>query len=187
MNRSLFLNAPLQSVFWSNQDTVLKHTLLILVGVFVLAFSAQLVIPLQPVPLTFQSATVILIGMTYGARYGSYTIAAYIFTGLIGLPVFENFSSGIVKFQGPTAGYLFGFLPAAFLSGLLAQYGFAKNIFTSFLVACLGAAVIFACGTFFLARMIGWDDAIAFGLTPFVLSEVIKLIAVACFVPRLWK
>jgi biotin transport system substrate-specific component len=181
-------NAPLQSIFWTkSEQSYTKKVLLILAGAFLLAFAAQLSIPLNPVPLTFESATVILIGMAYGPRYGAYVIATYLIAGAVGLPVFANFSSGMTRFLGPNGGYLLGFLPAACLSGYLAQRGFAKNVFTSFLAACLGASVIFFFGLTFLAKSFGWSNAIAFGLMPFILSEPIKLAIVALLTPTLWN
>ncbi|VVC77301.1 Biotin transporter BioY [Aquicella siphonis] len=187
MTYSLSLNTPMQSIFCSKQGGLAKQVLLVITGVLVLAFSSQLSIPLMPVPLTFQSTTVVLIGMAYGPRNGSYVIMAYLLAGICGIPVFADFSAGISKLYGPTMGYLIGFLPAAFLSGYLAQKGFAKNIYTSFVAACLGVSVIFFLGVTILAQYAGLRAAIEFGLVPFLLSEPIKLIAVACVIPKLWK
>jgi biotin transport system substrate-specific component len=179
--------ATMQSIFWSKNDRILKQLCFALMGVFVLAFASQLSIPLKPVPLTFQSVTVILLGMAYGSRLGSYTIALYLLFGLVGFPVFAGFSSGPPVFFGPTCGYLIGFLPAAYISGYLAQKGWAKNILTSFIAACLGVSVIFLLGVSILSQSIGWHHAIMFGLMPFIISESIKLLAISCVIPRLWK
>lgn len=187
MNTSLPFSYPMQSIFWPKENTFFKQSLLILLGVTLLAFASQLSIPLLPVPLTFQSATVILIGMAYGARNGAYVIATYLLAGALGLPVFADFSGGMTYFYGPTAGYLIGFLPAAFLSGYLAQHGWGKHVLTSFLAACLGTGIIFLLGVTLLAQSLGWHQAIAFGLLPFLLSEPIKLAAVAYLIPKLWK
>src|SRR5262245_49962741 len=99
MNRTL-------SIFWPKENSFLNQALLVFAGVIVLAFASQLSIPLQPVPLTFQSATVVLIGMVYGARYGTYTIATYLIAGACGLPVFINYSATLSHFLSPTGGYL---------------------------------------------------------------------------------
>ena len=187
MNYLFSLNTPLHSIFWAKENTWLKQLWLILTGVCVLAFASQLSVPLKPVPLTFQSATVILIGMAYGARRGAYVVAAYLLAGACGMPLFEGFSGGIVQFFGPTGGYLIGFLPAAFLSGYLAEKGFARNMISSFLAACLGVSLIFLSGVTALSLFVGWHQALLLGVAPFVVSEVIKLIAVSAIIPRLWK
>jgi biotin transport system substrate-specific component len=187
MNHAASLAMPLQNVFWAKENSLRRLILFILFGVTVLALASQLSIPLEPVPLTFQSATVILIGMAYGPRYGTYVIATYLFLGACGLPVFADFSAGIAKFFGPTGGYLLGFLPAATFSGYLAQKGFAKTILRSFIAACIGVSLIFFLGVMFLAQFIGMDQAIKLGLMPFVGTELIKLFAVSLLIPQLWK
>ncbi|MBV9576475.1 MAG: biotin transporter BioY [Gammaproteobacteria bacterium] len=187
MNALFSISSPLQSLFWPKENSSLKQALLLLMGVLILALSAQLSIPLKPVPLTFQTTTVILIGMTYGARLGTLTIAAYLLAGLIGFPVYQGFSYGLSSFFGATCGYLIGFLPAAFLSGFLAQNGWAKNRIKSFAAACLGSGVIFSFGLLVLAQLIGCKAAIAVGLLPFIISEPIKLLAISMIIPLAWK
>jgi biotin transport system substrate-specific component len=187
MYQQLTLHRPMRSIFWSTDHSLMKQCLLILSGVMILALASQLSIPLVPVPLTFQSSTVILIGMAYGARYGTYVMATYLVAGLLGLPVFADFSSGTATFFGPTLGYLLGFLPAAWLSGYLAQRGFAKTILRSFVTACLGVSIIFILGIAVLSQTLGLQQAITVGFMPFILSELIKLFAVACVIPRCWK
>lgn len=180
-------NAPMQSIFWPKENTFFKQSLLVLAGVVLLAFASQLSIPLRPVPLTFQSATVVLIGMAYGARYSTYVVAAYLIAGILGIPVFADFSAGFNYIYGPTSGYLIGFLPAAWLSGFLAQKGWAKTVWQSFLATCLGVSVIFICGVSVLSLYIGFQKAIMYGVMPFIVTEPIKLFAASCLIPRFWK
>lgn len=171
----------------ATDQSLLKTSLLLLAGVLVLALASQLAIPLTPVPLTFQSATVVLIGMAYGSRNGSLVVLSYLIAGFCGLPVFAEFSAGPAPFMGPTAGYLIGFLPAAFVSGYLAERGFGRHLMTSFMTAIIGVSIIFFCGLSALSTFVGFDQAIQVGLMPFVVSEPIKLLAVALLIPRLWK
>lgn len=185
MHHFNFVN--LENCFFDQENTIVTKILLILSGVFLLTFASQLSIPLQPVPITFQSATVILIGMAYGVRNGAYVVATYLCAGALGLPAFAKFSVGLPYFYGPTSGYLIGFLFAAMTSGYLAQKGFAKNFILSFIAAMVGATIIFTVGTLVLANMIGLSKAIQFGLMPFIISEPIKLLAVAWCVPKFWS
>lgn len=187
MNRVLSLNTSWQSIFWPKENTLIKQTILVFAGVLVLAIAAQLSIPMQPIPLTIQSATVIMIGMAYGPRYGTYTVSAYLVAGACGLPVFAGLANGFTAFFGPTAGYILGFLPAVFISGILAQRGWTRNSVMSFATACIGATVIFSSGVAVLASFVGWPHAVEAGILPFMLSEPIKLLAVACLATRCWK
>lgn len=175
------------NLFSATNQSLLKTSMLMLAGVIVLALASQLVIPLQPVPLTFQSATVVLIGMAYGSRNGSLVVLSYLIAGLCGIPVFANLSAGPAPFMGPTVGYLIGFLPAAFVSGYLAERGFGRHLLTSLMAALIGVGIIFFSGLSALSTFIGWDQAIQVGLLPFIASEPVKLLAVALIIPRLWK
>lgn len=182
MQRLSYLSRPLQ-----RSNPRIKKLLLIMTGVLILALSAQLVVPFKPVPLTFQSTTVILIGMVYGPRLGTYAVISYILAGLFGMPIFENFTFGPAKLLGPTGGYILGFVPAAFISGYLAQLGWSRHIVSCFIAACLGTTVIFLFGLLMLSHLVGWHQAIQLGLMPFIISETIKLVAMAIIVPGLWK
>lgn len=186
---SLFsLTSPVQSICWPTKSKLVKNVLLVLTGALVLAIASQLTIPLKPVPLTFQSATVLFIALIYGARLGAATIATYLAAGACGLPVFAEMYSGLdVLFFSPTSGYLWGFFFAALGVGYLAERGWGKHFISSFAAALLGAAILFSMGLLVLAHYTGWDMAYAFGLKPFLLSESIKLLAVAIVVPRFWK
>lgn len=179
--------ATLKNVIFQDSYSSFKKTFMIFAGVFLLAMASQLSIPLIPVPLTFQSAMVVFIGMALGARYGAYVVATYLFLGSVGVPVFADYSAGFMTFFHPTGGYLIGFLPAVLICGYLSEKGFAKNVLTSFVAALIGASIIFFFGVMVLSTFVGFKPAIALGLMPFVVSEPIKLIVVSLIIPRFWK
>lgn len=163
---------------------MLKQIFLVVLGTLILAISAQVSIPFGPVPCTLQTAAVLLIGMSYGARLGAYTVGSYLFTGACGLPVFINMSSGLF---GSTIGYLIGFVPAAMLSGYLLQNGWARTTFTSFMAAIVADVIIFLFGYIGLVGFVGWEKAYLFGVKPFLITETLKLGTVALIAPRFWK
>ena len=187
MNHALHSQTELKNILFNSDNSLIKKTALILAGALLLAIASQISIPLQPIPLTFQSVTVVLIGMAFGPRYGTYAIACYLFAGAMGLPVFADFTPGFIAFKGPTIGYILGFLPAAFLSGYLAQKGLAKSVIGSFIAATLGVSVIFFFGVTILSQFIGMEKAISLGLMLFIFTEPFKLLAAAFVIPRLWK
>lgn len=174
-----------RSIVW--QDSLLKDTGLILIGVALLGVAAQIIIPWHPIPLTFQSAAVVLLGLVYGSRLGAITVLSYLVAGGLGLPVFAGLSSGWVVFSGESIGYLLGFIPAAYFGGLLAERGWAGSILTTFIASLLSASIIFFTGLLVLSQFIGFQQAIWVGLMPFILTEPLKLLAIALVVPRCWK
>jgi biotin transport system substrate-specific component len=187
MNQLFSMSTPLQNMLIQNENSHIKQAVIVLAAAALLAVASQISIPMQPIPLTFQSATVALIGIALGAKRGTYAIATYLVAGICGLPVFANFTFGPSVLFGPSAGYLIGFLPGAFVAGYLAEHGFARHVISSLAAALTAAICIFSLGVCVLATMTGWHNAVALGLMPFILSEPFKLLAVAAVAPRFWK
>jgi len=159
---------------------------LVVFGSLLLAVSAQFKIPLYPVPVTGQTLVVLLIGMTYGPRLGGITIAAYLFEGALGLPVFAGGAAGVAVLMGPTAGYLFGFLLAAIAMGYLAERGMGRTMVSTIAAMVIGNCVIYLCGALWLANFIGFGQAIAAGVLPFLYGDALKLVLAAGLMPWAW-
>ena len=160
---------------------------LVVFGSLLLAVSAQFKIPLYPVPATGQTLVVLLIGMTYGPRLGGITLAAYLFEGALGLPVFAGGAAGAVVLMGPTAGYLFGFLLAAVAMGYLAERGMGRTVVSTIAAMVIGNCVIYLCGALWLANFIGFGQAIAAGVLPFLYGDALKLVVAAGLMPWAWR
>ena len=151
------------------------------------AVSAQFKIPLYPVPVTGQTLVVLLIGMTYGPRLGGITMAAYLFEGALGLPVFAGGAAGVAVLMGPTGGYLFGFLLASAAMGYLAERGIGRTAASTITAMVIGNCVIYLCGVFWLANFIGFDKAVAAGVLPFLYGDALKLFVAAGLMPLAWR
>ncbi len=140
------------------------------------AISAHVKIPVPgtPVPVTLQTAVVLLSGMVLGAGWGFTSMALYLLGGSLGLSFFA-FSSGPAALVGPTGGYLWGFLLAAFAIGKIVkpQHGFLRVYFTTFLASLL----IFIPGVLQLKAFMGFSlsAAILAGFVPFILGDLIKV------------
>ncbi len=168
----------------------LRDVILITVGALFVAILAQVKIPLPftPVPLTGQTFAVLLIAAVLGSKRGSASMAFYIALGTFGLPVFAGGAAGMAYLSGATFGYLIGFVLAAYVIGLLAERGLERNIRTSVLPFLVGTVIIYACGVSWLAILLGsFSKAVAAGLVPFVVGDIIKLFAAALALPAAWK
>ena len=105
-----------------SQSQIIKSLAIIFFGSILLAVSAKVKIPFYPVPMTMQTFTVLLLGVSFGYKIGLATIILYLMEGIIGLPVFSNSPErgvGFAYFTGPTMGYLIGFLSACFLASFV--------------------------------------------------------------------
>ena len=162
-------------------------TFLVVVGSLLLAASAQFKIPLYPVPVTGQTLLVLLIGMTYGPRLGGFTVATYLLQGALGLPVFAGGAFGIATLLGHTGGYLFGFLAASVVMGLLAERGMGRHIISTLIAMIIGNVVIYLMGAGWLANFIGAEKAFAAGVLPFLYGDALKLLVAAGLMPLAWR
>jgi biotin transport system substrate-specific component len=150
----------------------------VVIGSLLLTASARTQIPFWPVPMTMQTLAVIVIGMTLGSRLGFIVVTAYVLEGLMGLPVFANTparGTGLAYLMGPTGGYLVGFCVAAYVAGWLAERGFGRDLFKASLVNIIGTLIILTFGYAWLAHLIGPVKAYVAGISPFLLSSVVKI------------
>ncbi|WP_048129889.1 MULTISPECIES: biotin transporter BioY [unclassified Methanosarcina] len=146
----------------------------------------QVPIPFSPVPVTLQVFFVLLAGSMLKSKWGSLSMVVYVLLGVAGLPVFAGGSSGIGVLLGPTGGYIFGFILAAYLIGKHSEKaesagksGFAVNA----LNMSAGVLVIYALGVSQLTLIaeIGPWTALTLGALPFLPGEVVKT-AVAAYI-----
>ena len=162
---------------------------LIIGGSFVIGLSAkvQVLLPFSPVPVTGQTFAVLMLGALLGARRGSLAVLAYLVEGAAGMPVFA-FGGGFAILFGPTGGYLTGFLPAAYLTGRLAEKRWDRRIGTTLLAMILGNAAIYTCGLLWLCCLMGFGTKVlAVGLYPFVFGDLLKIALAAALLPSGWK
>ncbi len=96
--------------------SLLSRSLMVVGGSLFIALAAQVQVPMIPVPMTLQTLAILIVGLSYGARMGALTVAAYLAEGAMGLPVFANGGNGLA-FAGPTAGFLLGFVGMAWAAG----------------------------------------------------------------------
>jgi len=162
---------------------------LIIGGSLLIGLCAQVkvLLPFSPVPITAQTFAVLMIGTLLGAWRGSLCVLTYIVQGVAGLPVFA-LGGGFAVLIGPTGGYLVGFVPAAYITGLLAQKGWDRRIVTTILAMVLGNIVIYAFGLLWLCCLTGINRAVpAVGLYPFVVGDLLKIALAAAVLPAGWK
>lgn len=173
--------------------TLALDVVLIAAGAAVTAVAAQIAVPLWPVPITGQTLAVLLVGVTLGATRGALSLALYAVLGIVGLPVFSDYSSGWSVIAGPTGGYIVGFIFAAALAGWLAQREWDRKLVRAFLAFLAGSIVPFAFGLPWLAAALGsyglpndLNSVLQAGLYPFILGGVIKAAFGAGIISLAW-
>lgn len=160
------------------------------------ALAAQISIPLgfTPVPITGQTFAVLLAGGTLGAWRGGVSQLLYVALGAVGLPFYADGEGGWTAATGATGGYLLGFVVAAALIGWMAERGQDRDVSTAIPAFLAGSVIFYTFGLPWLALETGvpfsgpvaGDNALAWGLYPFVLGDVLKAILAGLLLPGAW-
>jgi biotin transport system substrate-specific component len=90
---------------------------------------------------------------------------------------------------GATGGYLVGFVVAAYVVGLLAERRQDRTVWSAVPAFLTGSAIIYLCGVPWLAHVAGvpWEEAVALGLTPFVIGDLAKILLAGLLLPAAWR
>ena len=160
-------------ILWKN-----KLQKMVVTGVMaaLLIVLSQISIPLPTgIPVTLQTLAVALCGYVLGPVLGTLSVGVYLALGAVGLPVFAGFSGGLGSFVGMTGGYLWAFLPMAFLCGLGAQRGGKA---WALLLGALGLAVCHLCGAFQFAAVMSLSPWQAFltASAPYLIKDALSLV-----------
>jgi biotin transport system substrate-specific component len=161
--------------------------LLILCGSALIGLSAQISVnlPFSPVPISGQTFGVLLIAALLGKVRGTMAVIAYLIEGMSGMPVFAGGAGGFLYAFGPTGGYLLGFIPAAFVVGYLAERGFDRHVVRTALAMAIGSGIVLVFGALRLSAFTGSASALALGVYPFIIGDLVKIAAAALVLPSL--
>lgn len=181
-----------------------KRAVLVVAGVIVLTIAAKVKVPVWPSPVAISLGTfaVLTLGAAYGPRLGLVTMLAWLGLGAAGANVFQNSASGatgLTYMMGATGGYLVGYLLATLALGAAARRGLDRSVGGMALALVVGNALIYVPGLLWLNVLVAgglfdpakyataWTQTLAWGLTPFLIGDALKLALAALVVPGLWR
>ena len=165
------------------------------IGIFaaLIAVCSWISIPLPTVPITLQTMGVCITAGLLGTKRGTLTVIVYILLGLIGVPVFSGFSSGIGVLAGATGGYIIGFIFTALIVGVMLKL-LGKKVWVYILSMIIGIADCYAFGTaWFMIYNNSRGDAVSLVMalgwcvTPFIIPDLVKIAVAAVLCRRLNK
>jgi len=164
------------------------YPVLVVFGIALIAISSKIQVPLwpNPTPVTLQTMAIFALSAAYGSRLAVATVLAYMFAGAMGLPVFAGPSVGPAYFAGPTGGYLAGFVVMAYITGLAADHGWSHSSIKIGSAMLIGEIFMLVLGALWMGYLFGAEKIIAWGIGPFIVTDIIKLGIAACIVPALW-
>lgn len=163
------------------------------------ALMAQVSIKLSftPVPITGQTFAVLASGAIIGSRLGAASQLLYFVLGMF-LPFYAEYPEGMTKFEvafGSTFGYLFGFIIASYVVGLMAEKQNDRTVYGALASFVVGSAIIYTFGALWLSHSLNIPlvdemtkpNAIALGVAPFLVGDFIKAVIAAALLPTAWK
>ena len=166
-----------------------REIVLILGGSLLIALAArlQILLPFSPVPVTGQTFAVLLLGALYGSKRGPATVVTYLTLGAIGFPIFAGGAAGLARFVGPTAGYLAGFVAAAFAVGSLSERGWDRSPWTTAASMIVGNLIVYATGIVWLSRFVGSEAVLNTGVLLFLPGDALKIALATILLPLGWR
>ena len=162
---------------------------LFFVGLLVAFGRATFNLPDNPVPITFQTTGVLLMGGFLGLRWGFFAILVYYFLGMAGVPVFKDGGNGWDYVSGTvTAGYIIGFIAAVPIAGFLSEHGWHRG--RSLWPMLVASLFIYVPGLLWLHFFdFGWPadgELFKSGMYPFIPGDLVKLMIASLVVGGLW-
>ena len=173
----------------STTERLLSNVAMVLIGTLLITAAAKINVPTWPVPVTLQSFAVAALAGAFGWRIGTATVIAYLIEGAIGLPFFApGGAPGLLRFFGPTGGYLVAFPAAAFVTGAFAEHGWDKRYPTAVAAMAIGSAIIFLGGWAWFSVVTNTPPVAGFKIAvlPFLAGDVIKIALAAAVLPTGW-
>ncbi|MFI1070591.1 biotin transporter BioY [Streptomyces puniciscabiei] len=165
-----------------------RDAALVVGGAVLTGLAAQVAIPVPgtPVPVTGQTFAALLVGTALGARRGFLSLALYALAGVAGVPWFADGTSGAASVS---FGYVLGMLLASAAVGALARRGADRSPLRMAGTMILGEAIIYAVGVPYLALAahLSLSQAVAAGLTPFLIGDALKAALAMGALPTAWK
>ena len=144
----------------------------------VIAAVAPFALPIGPIPITLGTLAMYLAGYVLGGKRAGAAVLVYVLLGSVGIPVFNGFTGGLGVVAGPTGGYIIGFIPLAFLSGLAVER-FPNRRVLQFVGMILATAVLYAFGTAWFCVQAGKSlvAALSVCVFPFIPGDLAKMAA----------
>ncbi|SDQ44906.1 biotin transporter BioY [Thermostaphylospora chromogena] len=162
-----------------------RDVALVLGGAALTGLTAQVSFPVPgtPVPVTLQTLAVLLTGAALGPVRAAFAMGLYLALGQLGVPWFAPDGGNA------TLGYIVGFILAAWVVGALARRGGDRTPLRTVASIGVGTLVIYAVGVPWLMLATGMDvgTAVAKGVAPFLVGDLIKVLVAAGLLPAAWK
>lgn len=182
------------------KNTRIQNLTLTALMAALLCIAGPIVIPIGMVPMSFANMAIYLTIILLDKKQAITSTAIYLLIGLTGIPVFSGFAGGAGKLFGPTGGYLIGYLFLCWIAGTILEVleklnGKTENSDSEYqklkiekkrkaagkvLALGIGTIGMYFLGTIWLMYQgsLTFAEALSIGVLPFVVFDVMKIVAV---------
>ena len=143
------------------------------------AICALIAIPFGPVPINLAHLAIFISAWILGAEWAAVSQLIYIVLGVIGLPVFSGFSSGLGHILGPTGGFILAYPLVAYIAGKIFKSKKIKGTKSILLGLLIGWLVEYILGTMYYCFVTGvtvWA-ALLVCVVPFIVGDICKSVS----------
>ena len=170
-----------------------KDMTLIAIMIGMLIICSQLAIPIGPIPITLQTLAVLMIGYLLTPKNAVLTIILYLLLGLIGFPIFANFSGGLQAILLPSFGFALAFIPATYLQTRYLKNHNISQVKNLMIAGLINTAITYLIGLTYMAFILNiyLNSSLNFmgilwiGFIPFVPGDIIKVVLAILLAKRL--
>ncbi len=147
------------------------------------------------VPFSLMPIVAMLAGSLLGARLGALSILIYVLIGLVGVPVFAKPPyGGPAYLLLPTAGFLFGFILAAYVIGKMVEASDNRGVGLFIRANLVGLVAIYLVGlpylylslNYYVGASISVSRVIEIGFIPFIGFDLVKAVLSAVLASKIF-
>lgn len=161
-----------------------KQLVLNAIELAILVVSSYIAFPFTYVSFTLQTLAVFIIILINDLVSSMFIILTYIIMGLIGIPVFSNFTSGITS----SFGFIIGFLVSGIVINIFKKVIVIKNqTIKDLILLTIAFIIIYLFGIVFLSIYLSIDIVKAFliGGANYLIFDILKIILAIFIVKRI--
>jgi len=145
----------------------------------IICILGPIAIPLSfsPVPISLCTLGIYFALAVSNFKVGVTSVILYVLLGLVGVPVFANYTAGVGKLAGPTGGYIIGYIFMAIIYALFLRFG-GNSLVLQIIGMVLGTLVCYGFGTYWLAKQLDMTfvAGLSVGVIPYIPGDIVKLI-----------
>lgn len=147
----------------------------------VICVFAPFSLPVGAVPISLATFAIYVAASTVNYKFATASVIIYIMIGAAGLPVFSSFTGGFQCLAGMTGGYIIGYIPCAFIIGILTdKFENKKFIYPLSMISGTAACYIFGTLWYMLQAECNFASAVTVCVIPFLIGDAAKITAASC-------